>query len=278
MRFFESFGNPSDDNQMGDITVMQYIFLGDFCDRGYYSLEVILLLFALTVKYPDYIIIIRGHHEDSNVNAYYGLGQECKDRLSDNLQNPEGIFASINKVFDSLPFGVLIDNSILCLHGGIGSRLATLSDIENIKRPVKIVQEVTNSQQQILIDILWSEYSDEINDLDVNFERDKKKYGFIVKYGKDRLNKFLYENNLKLLITSHQYVHEGFMTFNDDKLLTLFSATNYMDQYGNIGGLITIGKKTANKPMNIIPKLINVYETKKEFYRKNKSPSPIRKK
>ena len=278
MRFFESFGNPSDDNQMGDITVMQYIFLGDFCDRGYYSLEVILLLFALKVKYPDYIIIIRGHHEDSNVNAYYGLGQECKDRLSDNLQNPEGIFASINKVFDSLPFGVLIDNSILCLHGGIGSRLATLSDIENIKRPVKIVQEVTNSQQQILIDILWSEYSDEINDLDVNFERDKKKYGFIVKYGKDRLNKFLYENNLKLLITSHQYVHEGFMTFNDDKLLTLFSATNYMDQYGNIGGLITIGKKTANKPMNIIPKLINVYETKKEFYRKNKSPSPIRKK
>ena len=105
--------------------------------------------------------------------------------------------------------------------------------------------------------------------MDVNFERDKKKYGFIVKYGKDRLNKFLYENNLKLLITSHQYVHEGFMTFNDDKLLTLFSATNYMDQYGNIGGLITIGKKTANKPMNIIPKLINVYETKYQKIKHN---------
>ena len=278
MRFFESFGNPSDDNQMGDITVMNYIFLGDFCDRGYYSLEIILLLFALKVKYPDYIHILRGHHEDINVNTYYGLGQECKDRLSDNLLNPDGIFAQINNIFDLLPFAAVIEESILCVHGGIGSRLATLADIDNIKRPVKIVQEVSNPQQQILIDLLWSEYTDEVNDLDVNYERDKKKYGFIVKYGKDRLNKFLSDNKLQMLITSHQFMYEGFMTFNDGTLLTVFSATNYMDQCGNVGGILYIGKKVSNKPMCIIPKLINVYDSKKDCYRKNKSPSPIRKK
>ena len=59
MRYFESFGNPSDDNQMGDINVMQYVFLGDFCDRGYNSLEIILLLFALKIKYPNFIYLIR---------------------------------------------------------------------------------------------------------------------------------------------------------------------------------------------------------------------------
>ena len=276
MRFFESFGNPSDDNQMGDISVMQYIFLGDFCDRGYYSLEIVLLLFALKVKYPEYIHILRGHHEDINVNTYYGLGQECKDRLSDNLLNPDGIFAQINNIFDLLPFAVLIEDSILCVHGGIGSRLATLADIENIRRPAKIVQEVSNPQQQILIDLLWSEYADDINDLDVNLERDKKKYGFIVKYGKDRLNKFLSDNKLQMLITSHQFIPEGFMSFNDGSLLTVFSATNYMDKCGNVGGMLYIAKKVRDKPMCIIPKLINVYESKKEYYRKDKSPSPIR--
>jgi hypothetical protein len=106
MRYFESFGNPSDDNQMGDINVMQYIFLGDFCDRGLYSLEVILLLFALKVKYPDFIYLIRGHHEDKFINEKYGLGDECHDRLLDNIKNPLSIFANINKAFDYLPFGI----------------------------------------------------------------------------------------------------------------------------------------------------------------------------
>ena len=85
MRFFESYGNPSDSMQNGDIIVMQYIFLGDFCDRGLYSLEVVLLLFALKVKYPNFIYLIRGHHEDRKINEFYGLEQECKKRLNDEI-------------------------------------------------------------------------------------------------------------------------------------------------------------------------------------------------
>ena len=61
MRFFESYGNPSDSMQNDDINVIQYIFLGDFCDKGFYSLEAVLLLLALKVKYPDFIYLIRGH-------------------------------------------------------------------------------------------------------------------------------------------------------------------------------------------------------------------------
>ena len=277
MRYFESFGNPSDDNQMGDINVMQYIFLGDFCDRGLYSLEVILLLFALKVKYPDFIYLIRGHHEDKFINEKYGLGDECKDRLLDDIKNPLSIFSNINKAFDYLPFGVLVDNNILMVHGGIGSSINTLDDIDNIKRPVQVELNVTNKDQLHIIDLLWSEYSENIENIEINSERDKNKSGFIVKYGNERLNKFLADNKINLLITAHQFVKEGFTTFNNDRLLTVFSATNYMDKYKNIGGMINIAKKRANKRMNIIPKLITINNENKNMYRNNRSPSPIRK-
>ena len=276
MRYFESYGNPSDDNQMGDITVMQYIFLGDFCDRGYNSLEVILLLFALKIKYPEFIYIIRGHHEDKYINEDYGLGEECIERLSDDIRDPFSIFANINKAFDLLPFGVLVDNNILLVHGGIGSSINTLDDIDSIKRPIEVVHNVTNNEQLKVIDLLWSEYCDDIENIDVNVERDKLKKGFIVKYGKNRLNKFLDENKINLLITSHQFVKGGFTTFNNDRLLIVFSATNYMNTCGNVGGMITIAKKNANKRMNIIPKLITFNNSKEDTYRRDRSPSPIR--
>jgi protein phosphatase len=276
MRYFESYGNPSDDNQMGDITVMQYIFLGDFCDRGYNSLEIIFLLFALKIKYPEFIYLIRGHHEDRYINQDYGLGKECLERLSDDIRDPFSIFANINKTFNLLPFGVLVDNNILLVHGGIGSSINTLEDIDCIKRPIDVVHNVTNNEQLKVIDLLWSEYCDDIENIDANVERDKLKKGFIVKYGKNRLNKFLDENKINLLITSHQFVKGGFTTFNNDKLLIVFSATNYMNKFANVGAMITISKKNANKRMNIIPKLITYNNSKEDTYRKERSPSPVR--
>ena len=85
------------------------------------------------------------------------------------------------------------------------------------------------------------------------------------------------ENKIDLLITAHQFVKEGITTYNNDKLLTVFSATNYMDKYKNIGGMLNITKKRANKGMNIIPKLITTNTENKNLYRNNRSPSPIRK-
>ena len=277
MRYFESYGNPSDDNQMGDINVMQYIFLGDFCDRGFFSLEVVLLLLALKIKYPDFIYLIRGHHEDSTINKKYGLGNECAERLNEDIEKNKSVFNLINSTFNFLPFGVLVDNTILLVHGGIGSSINSLEDIESIKRPVKVEHNVTTKEQLKVIDLLWSEYSDEVKKIDVNKERDKGKKGFIVRYGPDRVNEFIQNNKITLIITAHKFIKEGFSAYNNDKLLSVFSATNYMDKYANIGGMITIAKKTVSKPVNIIPKLINIYETKQENYRKNRSPSPVRK-
>ena len=267
MRFFESYGNPSDNIQNGDIHVMQYIFLGDFCDRGLYSLEVIFLLFALKIKYPFFIYIIRGHHEDRNINAINGLGDECKERLNEDINQKNSIFNLINEVFDFLPFGVLVDNTMLLIHGGIGSSIKTLDDINNIRRPINIIHNIDDMEHFIPFDLLWSEYHENVDNFDVCLEKDKSNKGLVVKFGPKRLNNFFEKNGLNLLITSNQFIKEGFCTFNDDKVLMLFSASNYMDKLENIGGMIIIGKKTANKRMNIVPKLINFCESKKRMYR-----------
>ena len=276
MRYFESFGNPSDNIQNGDINVMQYIFLGDFCDRGNQSLEVILLLFALKVKYPNFIYLIRGHHEDININEFYGLGDECKEKLNEDIKSDVSVFNKINQIFDLLPFGVLVDSNILCIHGGIGSSIKTLDDISKISRPIKVSQNPENLIQLHILDLLYSEFDEEEQNLySINESRDKNRKGCFVKYGKKILDDFCEKNNIDLIIASHKFVKEGFCTYNNDKLLNIYSCTNYMDKYQNVGAMIIIGKKT--KKANIMPKLIGINDKKdKELFRKNKSPSPIK--
>jgi protein phosphatase len=225
------------------------------------------------VRYPDHIHILRGHHEDISINAVSGLGEECEKRLDENIRQENSIFMKLNALFELLPLAVIIDNKILCVHGGIGSSVNKLSDIASIKRPIQVIQDVRTHEQQIIIDLLWSEFSEDINELAINEERDITKSGFILKYGKERLNKFLQENNISLLITSHQCLPEGIKSFNNDKLLTVFSATNYMDKFGNIAGIVYITKNSSQ----IIPKLIDIYKNDKKNYKPSKNISPVRK-
>ena len=278
MRYFESYGNPSDNIQNGDINVMQYIFLGDFCDRGNLSLEVILLLFALKIKYPNFIYLIRGHHEDIIINEFYGLGDECKEKLKEDIQAKDSVFKRINLAFNYLPFGVLVDNNILCIHGGLGSSIKSLEDISNIPRPTQIYQDPENVTQLHILDLLYSEFDEDEDDLyNINSLRDKNKKGFIVNYGKKILDEFCEKNNINLIIATHKFIKDGFCTYCDDKLLNIFSCTNYMDTGNNVGAMVIIGKKTKNKNANIMPKLIGVNEKNGQF-RKGKSPSPFKNK
>ena len=262
---------------MGDIYIMQYIFLGDLCDRGNYSLEILFLLLALKVKYPEYIYLIRGHHEDIEINTVCGLGEEVKERLRCNLSKENSIFMKINDLFNFFPLGVLIDDQILCVHGGIGRSIQTLENIENITRPIQVNQEPINEKEQMVLDLLWSEYCDDIEGISEDQERDIYNKKFIVKFGRERLNKFLNDNKLNLLITSHQWIFEGIKSYNNDKIIIVYSATNYLNKFNNLGGMINIAKKTNHRQMQILPKLINVFNFDKPAYKNNsKYLSPVR--
>jgi len=199
--------------------------------------------------------------------------EECEKRINDNTKSDNSIFRKLNNLFELFPLGTIIDNKILCVHGGIGTSISKLSDINNIKRPFKIAQEVQTLEQQMVMDLLWSEYSDEINEVSINDERDIKKTGSILKYGKDRLTRFIEENNLMMVITSHQFIQEGVKDCCDQKLLQVYSVTNYMDKYNNMGGMISINKNSTQ----IVPKLIDVNKTDKKNWKPSKNISPVRK-
>lgn len=104
MRLFYNYKAPVDEdyfsssNVQGDIDSSDYLFMGDFVDRGINSLEVICLLLALKLQYPNQIQMIRGNHEDININSLYGFKDECRRRLHEDPDSENSCFYQFNKV------------------------------------------------------------------------------------------------------------------------------------------------------------------------------------
>ena len=170
MRFFDIWKTPSDS---GDISGFDYLFLGNYTGRGAFNLETVCLLMALKLKYPKQIFLLRGNHEDRNINKWLGLGEECAKRLGEDISDPNSAFAKINDMFDHLPLAAIIydkqsQNKVFCAHGGIGSAAMNVEDIEKIKRPVNIsLGEVSTQEQQLVIDLLWSDPAENDDELGI---------------------------------------------------------------------------------------------------------------
>ncbi|XP_028052191.1 serine/threonine-protein phosphatase BSL1-like isoform X3 [Camellia sinensis] len=147
MRLFDEYGFPS---PAGDITYIDYLFLGDYVDRGQHSLETITLLLALKIQYPDNVFLIRGNHEAADINALFGFRLECIERMGES----DGIWAwtRFNQLFNFLPLAALIEKKIICMHGGIGRSIHSVEQIEKLERPITM-----DGGSIILMDLLWSD-------------------------------------------------------------------------------------------------------------------------
>ncbi|UKK02679.2 serine/threonine protein phosphatase [Theileria orientalis] len=259
MRLFKLYKSPLDENLAemlnidGDIDSNDYLFLGDYVDRGFNSLEVICLLFALKCKYPTQIHLIRGNHEDPSINAVYGFQNECAKRLNEDVSSAYSCWQGFNKIFEIMPLGAVIEGRILCVHGGIGKTVETVDDIRGLKRPISVLPIPETREDQLLLDLLWSDPTDNDSMLGTvpNDTRDPEKAGFIVKFGPDRVLNFLTNNDLQLIIRAHECVMDGFERFAGGRLITLFSATNYCNHHKNAGALLFI-----RRDLTIVPKLI----------------------
>jgi protein phosphatase len=254
MTFFYKWGEPKDGSN-GDISAIDYLFLGDYVDRGNMSLETIVLLMALKVKYPDRIHLLRGNHEDKLINMNFGFLDECQYRLNEDSMLDDSVFSVINEFFEYLPLAAIVEDQILCLHGGIGANVNKISDIENIERPLEVIHEASNKQQQIVMDILWSDPTDNDDELGIqpNLQRDSNNYGNIVKYGPDVVKKFLQNNNLSFIIRAHECVLDGFERFAGGAVITLFSATDYCRRHNNAGAMLIIKNNFEMVPHLIYP-------------------------
>mmetsp|Transcript_118105 Transcript_118105/g.294463 ORF Transcript_118105/g.294463 Transcript_118105/m.294463 type:complete len:841 (+) Transcript_118105:200-2722(+) len=253
MRLFARYKAPTD-GEGGDIDSMDYLFLGDFVDRGSFSLETVCLLFALKVKYPNQIHLIRGNHEDPTINAIYGFRDECRRRLKEDTEDPESCWNKFNRAFEYLPVGALVENKILCLHGGIGGSIGTVKEIDAMERPMHVAQIPQTPYEQRITDMLWSDPSDNdsVQGVTLNETRDPDGTGRIVKFGPDRVEEFLQANNpLSMIIRAHECVMDGFERFANGKLITVFSATDYCGHHKNAGALLFI-----RRDLTVVPKLI----------------------
>ena len=216
LRIFECGGLPP---------LSSYLFLGDYVDRGQQSLETICLLFCYKIKYPDRIHLLRGNHESANVNQQYGFYEECKRRLSTRT------WKLFNACFQYMPAAAVIEDRILCMHGGLSPELGFLSDIKQIERPTEIRNE------GLLADLMWSDPSKVHQQYIRNEER-----GIAQWFGKEAVNDLLERNGLDLICRAHQCVEDGYEFLFDMRLVTLFSAPNYCGDYDNSGAIMMINE------------------------------------
>ncbi|CAN1271154.1 Serine/threonine-protein phosphatase PP1 [Linum perenne] len=213
LRLFEYGGLPPRSN---------YLFLGDYVDRGKQSLETICLLLAYKIKYPENFFLLRGNHECASINRIYGFFDECKRRFNVRL------WKTFTDCFNCLPVAALIDEKILCMHGGLSPDLQHLDEIRNLVRPTDV------PDTGLLCDLLWSDPSKDVQGWGMNDR------GVSFTFGADKVTEFLQKHDLDLICRAHQVVEDGYEFFADRQLVTIFSAPNYCGEFDNAGAMMSV--------------------------------------
>ncbi|KAM3276288.1 hypothetical protein ACQJBY_044588 [Aegilops geniculata] len=226
-----------------------YLFMGDYVDRGYYSVETVSvglltstiffssylysyrakfffqikqLLVALKVRYPHRLTILRGNHESRQITQVYGFYDECLRKYGS-----ANVWKTFTDLFDYLPLTALVESEIFCLHGGLSPSIETLDNVRSFDR----IQEVPHEGP--MCDLLWSDPDDRCG-----WGISPRGAGYT--FGQDISEQFNHTNSLKLIARAHQLVMEGFNWAHEQKVVTIFSAPNYCYRCGNMASILEV--------------------------------------
>lgn len=206
----------------GEVPKTNYVFLGDFVDRGHHSVETFQLLLCLKARYPAHITLIRGNHEARQITQVYGFYDECMHKYGN--ANP---WRMCTEVFDLFSLAAIIEGRVFCVHGGLSPELSTTDELQQIDR----VQEPP--QDGAFADLLWSD-PEEVD----GWRTNPRGAGYL--FGGKVVDEFNHNNGLELICRAHQLVMEGYKyMFDQRNLVTVWSAPNYCYRSGNIASVLS---------------------------------------
>ena len=213
LKLFELGGVPPNTN---------YLFIGDYVDRGKQSIECICLLLAYKIKYDENFFILRGNHECGSINRKFGFYDECKRRYDVKL------WKCFVDLFNCLPIAASIDDKIFVVHGGLSPVLKNVEELQKIKRPIDVPEE------GLLCDILWSDPDEKASGWG------KNNRGISCTFNKEVLENFLEENDYDLLVRAHKVLENGYEFLFDKQLVSIFSVPNYCGKFNNSGAIMVV--------------------------------------
>lgn len=215
LKILHSFGVPP---------ATRYIFLGDYVDRGDYSLHVISLILSFLLQFPDKVFLLRGNHEFSHINHAYGFYDEILATYGS-----DDLWTHFQEVFQWMPLAAIVEGSVFCVHGGLSPLLKNVETLRDL--PMPIPNYLSNT---MISDLVWSDPADTAR----GFQLNHRGSGQI--FGPDAVEEFLKGNRLKLLIRAHQCTLSGFRAFANFMGITVFSSSNYCKTINNKCGVVVM--------------------------------------
>lgn len=202
------------------------LFLGDYIDRGAEQVEVVNVLFYYKKIMPNRIILIRGNHEDPIINRQFGFYDEVRIKF----QNNKLLYRLYNQAFSQLPLAAITWNKIFCVHAGIPEGLEEIEEINLLPNGQETIEDPITKQ------LLWNDPKENVKD----FKYSGRGSG-IKRFGKDAFRDFIDRNAIKYIIRSHEKFKEGYKSYFDDKLLSIFSSRSYSKKVTTVVGVIQVG-------------------------------------
>jgi len=246
---FRTFGEPSAEGP-------NFVFNGDFVDRGEHQLAVIGLLVALKVAFPSRVWLVRGNHEDRQMNEKYGFAAECHRRLGKDFGAK--VFDMMQRFFDHLPLAARVGDRVLVVHGGIGDGGWKLGDLAKIKRPLS-GEDVDDQDLGWVYNILWS---DPIEDDDPRRQgvfgvHESPRGRSASNFAWNVTKTFCARNGLSLIVRSHESKRGslGFDIMHDHMLVRVFSARDY-EGHGNDGAVLLVSQNAVDGMLKVRPQVL----------------------